>query len=240
MLEILEAVGESKLAVPALVETMIADSQDPFWRNGDLAASTLIRLGETQTLLPGLITTLKSGPRLRQLTAAKFLAKIGPKASASREALLDVYFQTGNAIVAHRGDPVTGLVKYAAKEALLRLGPEAKPIVPRLIEALEKGEVRGNQPLQVVFDKEVVQFLGQLGPLAAPAVPAMTEALKTKPHLRREVISALGYIGPEARTAIPSLTEFLKDSQLGFETATTLMRIGESKASVGKHCVDLA
>jgi HEAT repeat protein len=87
---------------------------------------------------------------------------------------------------------------------LSRLGTEARPAVPALIELLGSKDpfVRQN----------VALALGQIGPEAREAVPVLTTALHDPEwSVRRQAAISLGQIGPEARPALSALEKLRQD-----------------------------
>lgn len=83
---------------------------------------------------------------------------------------------------------------HLALNALASLG---EPVVPRLIDILEK-----HKELRV----EAAYTLGQIGPAAAPATDALAKLVADENlHVATEAILALGRIGPAAKSAVPAL-----------------------------------
>ena len=103
-------------------------------------------------------------------------------------------------------------VRWKALEALAKLGPQAEPAVPALINRLAEE-----------YDRyRAIDVLGAIGPAAAPAVPALLHhlayTLSVEDKLYRDesteaigIIETLAKIGPAAREAVPLLQQALKD-----------------------------
>jgi HEAT repeat protein len=139
-------------------------------------------------------------------------------------------------------------VRYAAANALNRIGPRAEPAVPALAMAISDPEP--------FVREEAVSALGSTG--AAAAVPALVEALRgdgtlastsqkalwqlgpavvvpltdalshPDPGIRSRVAEMLAWLGPRAATASPALIAALGDSngQVRDTASSALQRIG--------------
>jgi HEAT repeat protein len=128
-------------------------------------------------------------------------------------------------------------VRYAAADALGRMGPAARPAVPAIAELLKTAgpheqfhvfyaiENLGPDAKEALpallellknFDdtlesRNIFRVVGSLGPHAKPAVPVLVELLKrSKFYSAQEVIGTLGQIGPDAREAVPEIINRLK------------------------------
>ncbi|MBM4067748.1 MAG: hypothetical protein FJ271_02210 [Planctomycetes bacterium] len=98
---------------------------------------------------------------------------------------------------------------------LSRLGAEAQPALPALVERLQHGSV-------LVRDSAALA-LGKIGPDASDAVPALTAALKDAEWtVRRQAALALGQIGPAARAAREALTGLAADENARVREAALL------------------
>jgi HEAT repeat protein len=111
--------------------------------------------------------------------------------------------------------------RATALQMLGRLGPEAAPAVPNLVEVLKSEDP--------TVRAEVLQILGDIGPQAEPAVAAATTALEDPD--RNVVLTAsycLGKIGPQAKAAIPGLRKLLAsdDKVVRLTALWSLLQIG--------------
>jgi len=184
--------------------------------------------------------------------AARALARIGPEARVAVPVLikrlldedLAVGVESAVALYAIAGwmDLYVPVLSNGLKvephyvaNAIIRIGPAAKPVVPALIELIQE------------TDDEVDRYwaataLGHIGPEAKAAVPILADIMKTKdrgtpdnvghvlsligrpavpmlietlshsdPDLRSSAALALGKMGREADDAVPALIEALKD-----------------------------
>ncbi len=98
---------------------------------------------------------------------------------------------------------------YDVLNNMKELGPDAAPLLPKLLQLLEAGHV---QPIPVV------EVIGSMGARAKPAVPKFTMMLhepeKLRPSLLRALIVALGDIGPRAKEALPEFGKLLDTNDL--------------------------
>jgi HEAT repeat protein/pimeloyl-ACP methyl ester carboxylesterase len=123
----------------------------------------------------------------------------------------------------------------ATVTALGQIGPEAKPAVPHLIDALcaVSGEAY----------PEVIKTLGQIGPAAKPAVPHLIEILcrKSSQEAYKAAIEALGQIGSSSQAAVPHLVEGLNidDVDVSARVATALGQIGPAAIDAVPHLVEV-
>ena len=86
--------------------------------------------------------------------------------------------------------------------ALAEMGPEARPALPALVQALR-------DPHEVVRCRAMMA-LADMGPDARMAVPALIQMLDDPSRLvRRWAAATLGEIGPTVPAAIPALIEAL-------------------------------
>ena len=103
-------------------------------------------------------------------------------------------------------------VRWKALDALAKLGPQAEPAVPALINRLDDEHDRSR----------AISVLGVVGPAAAPAVPALLHrlayTLSVEDKLYRDestqaigIIETLAKIGPAAKEAVLLLRQALKD-----------------------------
>lgn len=104
--------------------------------------------------------------------------------------------------------------RHYATALIYRLGPQAAPVVPKLVEALSAAPTNDDDQL---FRVHVQRALAAIGPAAAPALPELIKSLSSKNELVRvSACYALGKLGPAARDAVPVL-----EKQLGAHEADT-------------------
>jgi HEAT repeat protein len=111
--------------------------------------------------------------------------------------------------------------RATALQVLGRLGADAAPAVPNLVELLAIDDP--------ALRAEVLQILGDIGPQAEPAVGAATSAL-VDPD-RNIVLTAaycVGKIGPPAKAAVPDLRKLLmtEDRVVRLTALWALIQIG--------------
>jgi HEAT repeat protein len=101
---------------------------------------------------------------------------------------------------------------------LSRLGEQALPALPALVEALKKGPV--------LVREYAALALGKIGPAGKEAVPGLTDALGDPEWtVRRQGALALGHIGPEGRSAQGRLEKLAEDeNHLVREAARTALK----------------
>jgi HEAT repeat protein len=128
--------------------------------------------------------------------------------------------------------------RYNALEALPVFGPDAKPAVAALIEALNAPapSLPGNfgSIAQMNSRRAAGIALGEIGPEARAAVPALMGLVKNpRDGYSAVYCQALGRIGPEAKEALPVLEDALRDEDRGirFAAADALTRIVPTTAS---------
>src|SRR5262249_62240239 len=105
------------------------------------------------------------------------------------------------------------LVRMNAARALFRLGTEARPAIPELIQALQ--DKRNRTYLQVfplTIQDQVALALGRASAGVNDGVPVLLAGLKAAgaEPARISFARALGIIGAEARPAFPALRAMLQ------------------------------
>jgi HEAT repeat protein len=108
-----------------------------------------------------------------------------------------------------------------ALQMLERLGPDAAPAVPNLVELLQTDDP--------AVRAQVLQILGSIGPQAEPAVAAATTALEDSDrHVVLTAAYCLGKIGPPAKAAIPGLRKLTTadDKVIRLTGTWALLQIG--------------
>ena len=206
----------------------------------DRAAAALVRIGPPA--VPVLIEALKdNNPDRSQIRdyAVQILHRIGLPAAPALIAVL-------------KNERYNESARYYAAQTLQQLGPDAKIVVPELIEVLKDKSSKSRV--------EAAQVLGSIGPGAWASAPILVEALKDKDwnlqensaivlgkvsnsevvpaiveilrsqddSVREMAALALSEIGPAAKVAIPALTDMLKDQRVFVRksAAKALVRIG--------------
>jgi HEAT repeat protein/S1-C subfamily serine protease len=185
------------------------------------AAESLATVAE----LPALIDLLKHRDMEARTFAAYGVGRLGTRAKTAipaliegfksstgkeaRRAIFDAFVLCGptakNGLPLYIDAMADPALRPPASLALAKLGPEAKPAVKVLAEALNdtNNTTRLNS----------INTLGKIGPDAKEAVPALARLLSQKGQgLRTPVLAALEQIGPAAAEAIGDLIPLLGES----------------------------
>jgi HEAT repeat protein len=117
-------------------------------------------------------------------------------------------------------------VQICAAREISRVGRQALPALPGLLEALQAPRLRGNDA-----------FAEVLGSFGAAAVPPLCHLAGThaESKVRARALGALAAVGPEARPALPLLLGALKDDDRAIraQAARVLAALGpESRAAL--------
>jgi HEAT repeat protein len=105
--------------------------------------------------------------------------------------------------------------REGAAAALAKMGTNAKPAIPALIQAMKKDQV-------FLVRRESAWALGHLGRGDRNATAALCEALKDKESfVRAAAVHALGDLGNGDRTAVAALAEAPKDKDAAVRSAAT-------------------
>jgi HEAT repeat protein len=163
---------DAKSAAPALLAALKND-KDLFVRR--FAAQALGDVGaDAKTAVPALAAALKEDGKKELAEAA--ITSLGKMGAPAVPPLMDAVKNKTSPPKKEKGkkgppasDP-TALLRTKAIEALGNIGPEAKPAVPVLIEALRDASVRS----------EAAVALGNIGPGARDAVSALRDAASAK------------------------------------------------------------
>ncbi len=204
-----------------------------------------------------LITALKSEDELIRSTAIRALADIAASkaqlsddvrrsfAAALSDSDPEVVSQLVDALAAHGAKVVPAVMRglknpdlqpYAI-EVIRRIGADAKPAVPALLQiwtaAADNFELR----------REVQFALGAIGPDAAAAVPQLIESLTAAdPEVRYSACFALGSIGPAAEDALRPLAKQVTgkvDDFMPIAAAWAMVRIRPHDKNIEAHAVPL-
>lgn len=201
---------------PAVVRAVLPRLQDPAAPVRAAAAEALGRIGlaEAEAIagLEGALVDPSAWVRVQAAAAHWLLAR-------RAESVLPVLSAALQAPEVH----------WQAALALGRLGPDAAPAIPALVEALQRETT--HRPLRTPASAALA--LREIGPAA---VPALTELL-THPRadVRIGAAIALARQGPHAQAAVPRLIAMLgeADSELRQAAAGALGGIGpEARAAV--------
>lgn len=235
----------AKPAIPE-IRRLLMDDPEPT----ALGEEALGRIGSSAVHV--LIELLSHENAQVRSEAARALARIGPKAKVAVPVLIkrlldeDVAVGVESAIalyaIAGWMDLYVPVLANALQEephyvanAIMRIGPAAKPVVPVLIAFVREADdesVRHRAVLALGYigieDKTTVSMLvdimktknggascntvSALRFIGRPAVPALIETLShSDPDLRSSAAFALGEMGREADDAVPALIQALKD-----------------------------
>ena len=165
-----------------------------------LAAFALARVGgsSARAALPVLIKAL-SDPDLKvQEKAATFLGEMGPEAAEAVEVLGAALVRQGNG---------TGTVRARAAVALSKIGPEAKRVMPKLLEVLrseDTDETRANNLRKLVA--EIIMAMGY--PNNREALPTLLDVIARdpNPYVRQRCVDVFIFIDAKDFPAVRSTT----------------------------------
>jgi HEAT repeat protein len=164
--------------------------------NPDLRRAAARALAEfdapEDVVAPVLVDALEDADPQVVGNALDAIASLGPK-------ILD---KVGNALKDEQR-------RHHAVRVIYRMGQDAAPAVPALVEAL--GEEAEDED-DVQFRCEVQFALSALGPAAVAAVPQLIESLSSDDkEVRGTACFALGKIGPDAKQAVPAIQQRLSE-----------------------------
>ncbi len=155
---------------------------------------------------------------LPELAESAPLERVPPKSRPLKEWVRDV-------------ESSDSKILFAAVTALETLGAEAKPVVPQLMEIIE----RDQSPARLA----AIEILGAIGRDSAPAVPILTKSLAHADfHTQYFALRTLAKIGPESKPALPEMLRVLKSGPASTRknAATALGDLGPQV--VGDDAVD--
>jgi HEAT repeat protein/S1-C subfamily serine protease len=213
------------------------------------AAQALGEMGEGACMAFGaLFKALKDDNNLVRRAAGDALQKVPPHKD-------DVGMLTD--VLKNAKEPAA--VRTQASKALAKLGPAARPALPRLLDLLQEsdeglrqaalGAVAAVEPrpadvpaLAGALPKAspeaarvLMEALAKLGGEAGAAAPALAQALKSADKATRvRAAHTLEAIGPPAKEAAPALTAALKDNepQVARRAALALVKMGQGTAAL--------
>lgn len=212
------------------------------------AAESLIELGEAAAVvLPVLTKTLKSPRGEDQQEAARLLARLGPEAAP---ALLDLHAALGEAET---------FATIRILEALGRIGPAAKELVPIIKEKVKDHPSIAllrtptalalwridRDPLALTLLRDAVAANRPLLPLPHPVLLRINPTVQTRERIAallqsdnlQEVLLAADLLGNQSPDTVPRLVGLLKDRNVLLENhlraAAILGHIGpDAKAAL--------
>lgn len=113
---------------------------------------------------------------------------------------------------------------HRAVEACSALGPQAKALIPDLLQCMKSNPYRNNR-------SRAAYALGKIGGAAPEVVPALIESLKARPD--GNVLIALGNYGAQAKSAVPAIVEAFHsadNNHIRYEAAHALQHIESQEA----------
>jgi HEAT repeat protein len=205
---------ESTVEVPVLVNALV--SKDKALRNA--AVGALAELGQRcQSAIPHLTATLSQDEQGDIRSAAAFaLGEVGPTATRPGSRPQEVVLALARAMQHDANEDVS----FWAAKVLRKFGPDARPALPFLREALKGKQWRQSDVASIAAD-----VLARLGPVA---VPVFDEALQDEEcGLRSCLVEYLGEMGAMAEPVVPTLMGLLKeeDPALRQAAASALLQI---------------
>jgi S1-C subfamily serine protease len=246
--EALKKVPPHKMDLPLLSE-IVSNSEEPIESRLQAVKSLALLGDEARTAFDGLVEQLKEAdPGLRKAIYAALVA-IGPE--PKHVALF------GQALSSSEAE-----IRHASGEALVKLGPQAKPALKQLTAALKNpdkatrlvaaraiegigSEARDAVPGLSAALKDsdtdvkvvVVRALIKLGEFEE-VTPLLTETVKSgSDDLRKRACQALGLFGnqlkvKQARPAIEALIVALDDAPIRPDVADALVKFGRVAADI--------
>ena len=167
------------------------------------AAGTLCDLTpEAPEPLPVLIAAVKDdSPQGGRWQAVEHLARLGLRAKEAGPALLELARK-------EKLRPRSSWDHKYLAEALVKMAPAVKEVIPMLIARLPEDE-------GVYWDRHFNPMAEALANIGPPAIPELLRTFKESKNerQRRGAAIALGYLGPAAKEALPDLEAALKPLQ---------------------------
>ncbi len=202
-----------------------------------------------------LTAALKSDDADLRGMAARGLSQFGSHPDIVGPALLATLQDSNPAVVGHAlgaiaalGPKILPKVIESLKDKtrrpfaaalIYRMGPQAAPTVPALIEALGEPPASEND---VQFRRQAQLALAAIGPEAKDAVGVLIESLASDDReVRGTACYALGKMGPAAAAAVPALQQRLQAADGAAHTALiwSLLKIRPGDADLEKTVVPL-
>ena len=164
--------------------------------------------------------------------AAKMLGEFGSYPEIVGPALAAAMRDSDPRVIGHALDALAGLGpkilpkvtealkdqrRHFAAALIYRLGPQAAPAVPAIIEALREPPANDDD---LLFRQHAQLALAAVGPEAKDAVPVLIESLASDdPEVRGSACFALGKIGAGAADAVPALEKRVQELDGACRTA---------------------
>ncbi len=202
-----------------------------------------------------IVAALKSDDAELRGVAARELSEFGSHPEIVGPALLAALQDPDQQVVGHALDALAALGpkilpkviealqvkerRQVAAALIYRMGPQAAPTVPALIEALREPPADEDD---VLFRRLAQLALAAIGPEAKAAVPVLIESLSSdEREVRGTACYALGKIGPAAAEAVPVLRQRLENVDDAARTAViwSLLKISPGDAELEKTAVPL-
>jgi HEAT repeat protein len=260
------SLGRLGVTTDPVIEGLTKALSDSDTTVADTAKESLQQIGAPAA--PKLYQMLKSSKDSTRERILSALEKMGPP-PADSVAELAVLAKDTNAAVSNpalmllgqAGEPAIPTFKELLKgaplkeptlvQAVAKLGPNAKQLIPELKAALAKKTDRSFEIDNEVFGifkkcgsdgatamagllksgsltnpHASLVALGEMGSDAKDAVPVLIAMLKDRPELRLQILQTFGDIGPAAREAVPAVRELTKDPGTGEHAQIALRRMG--------------
>jgi len=202
-----------------------------------------------------IVAALKSDDAELRGVAARELSEFGLHPEIVGPALLQALNDPDQRVVGHALDALAALGpkilpkvvealkvkerRQFAAALIYRMGPQAAPTVPALIEALREPPAGEDD---VLFRRLAQLALAAIGPEAKAAVPVLIESLSSEEReVRGTACYALGKIGPAAAEAVPALQDRLQKVDDAGRTAViwALLKVRPGDAELEKTAVPL-
>ncbi len=178
------------------------------------------------------IWSLLPQPRIyawAKINAASALGEIGPGARAAIPALMEIVKSTNESPLQFQSALALSRIPPVSEEAVLaiapllkaddyrfrgciacalgEIGPAARPVIPKLVDALHDDQAGGDVRIPAAT------ALWKLGETNLALASHIETLKKDVPYNRWRAARELGALGPSARQAVPALSEALHDEE---------------------------
>lgn len=212
------------------------------------------KLGVVAYAAQQLAKGLTSNDAELRTVAAKMLGQFGSHPEIVGPALIKAMHDSDPRVVSHALDALATIGpkmlpricealkdrrRHFAAALIYRLGPQAAPAVPAIIEALQ---ALSSSEEDVLFRRHAQLALSAIGPEAKDAIPLLIESLASDDmEVRGTACYALGKMGAAAAEAAPVLEKRLQELDGGSRTAFiwALMQIRPGDKDVEAKAVPL-